>query len=560
MKSVLLTRLAQTLLLVAPVAADAGYIGRLLQADAVNATVVSSTEDAVASDELPCTVCPAPGLMRRPDRDIITQYGPFLPADLVNLLTDQGAATCTEIDAVISSIFTVGHPGCQGARFSFSGNCGCPPLQDYCELCPNEELSDPDLFITRSMWAQYGVQDFLAPTTCGDFQQFLEQVPKGSSDCTGLQGFNFFCGCNKGKSSILLGTGETAERRANALLWIPRVMGVLSITASLCIIQHLWRHRSSQASSTSTAGGGVRQSARAGITTGPLQLKVQHELLLALCIFDILSSTAWAFGSFPIPKEAGVTGAHGNEASCTAQGFFVQLGQTGAIYNMALSILYLLTVRYGWRETRLRSIAKYLHLSALAGVVMAFGGLPFYGHTVWGCYIRAPPFATTYLPLVMFSILPICIVTIVATVNMVLVFVHVREVDEAASRWRFANTQGREGLGDAVFWQAMVYLAGFYFVWPVFMIYNTFIVDMPYGVYVLVVLLTPTQGLWNALAYFRPIIIAERLKRNSNATENSNSNANGSSSKTRHSMENNQPQMASMGTNTTEEPSVPTAI
>ena len=82
----------------------------------------------------------------------------------------------------------------------------------------------------------------------------------------------------------------------------------------------------------------------------------------------------------------------------------------------------------------------YFYIIDIYKFYMMCGGIPFYGNTVWGCYIRAPPLSTSFLPLVMFSIVPICMVTVVATVNMILVYLHVRQVDNAARRWRFGNS------------------------------------------------------------------------------------------------------------------------
>lgn len=516
MKSLLL--LAHILLLVA------GSAGRTLQVDEVgedgaiessaviNNSSTSGTSSTDAPPVLPCTVCSGGGSMSRADKDVVGQYGTFWPPELYDIFLSQDVSTCSEADALYSAAFTADDPICQPVRFALAGVCGCPALPQHCELCPGEELPYPDFFITEGMWAEYAVQDVMAPTSCSDFQIVLNQIPASNDSCSTLQNFNFFCSCNGGRAGALLGTGKSAERKEKALLWIPRVMGVLSIIASLSIIQHILRHRSPSNMGTSRrsvmgATGQNNASSIGGIT-------VQRELLLALSFFDILSSTAWAFASYPLPSESAIYGAHGNSATCTAQGFFVQLGQTGAFYNMTLSFLYLMTIRYGWRDHELRRVSKYFHLASIAGLGMAFGGIPFYGNTVWGCYIQAPPFADSITPLVMFSIIPISIVTIIATVNMVLVYLHVRQHDASNSRWRFSNTDGRSAnMGSAVFWQSTVYLAGFYFVWPVFMIYNLSYGQLSYPIYVLAVLFTPTQGLWNALAYFRPIIIIERQRR-----------------------------------------------
>jgi len=73
--------------------------------------------------------------------------------------------------------------------------------------------------------------------------------------------------------------------------------------------------------------------------------KVYHQLLFGMVCFDICTAVAWAFSTAPIPTEVydavwvGFTyGAAGNVVTCTAQGFFTQLGLTLVFYNVSLSL------------------------------------------------------------------------------------------------------------------------------------------------------------------------------------------------------------------------------
>lgn len=53
--------------------------------------------------------------------------------------------------------------------------------------------------------------------------------------------------------------------------------------------------------------------------------------MVAMAVFDIVNSVGWAFSTLPIPEYdkygdyTNIYGAKGNEATCTAQGFFIQL-------------------------------------------------------------------------------------------------------------------------------------------------------------------------------------------------------------------------------------------
>ena len=94
-----------------------------------------------------------------------------------------------------------------------------------------------------------------------------------------------------------------------------------------------------------------------------------RQLMLGLSISDALSSCAWALVLIPAPSldddgEPSIWtrwGARGNDVTCTAQGFFIQLGMLSLWYNMALSMYYLLVIRYNWREFQLVKVVKWLH-------------------------------------------------------------------------------------------------------------------------------------------------------------------------------------------------------
>lgn len=72
------------------------------------------------------------------------------------------------------------------------------------------------------------------------------------------------------------------------------------------------------------------------------------QLVLGISIFDLVGSVAWGLSTLPIPKydeygrETPIYGAMGNDATCTAQGFLLQLNFTAVFYNISLSTYYLL--------------------------------------------------------------------------------------------------------------------------------------------------------------------------------------------------------------------------
>jgi hypothetical protein len=94
-----------------------------------------------------------------------------------------------------------------------------------------------------------------------------------------------------------------------------------------------------------------------------------------MSIFDIIGSTAYAFTSTPIPTEYYYQGAHGNEATCTAQGFFIQVGTVAAYFNVSLSFYYFLAITKGMNEALLKPYRPLFFIFPIVlGLSFAFAG------------------------------------------------------------------------------------------------------------------------------------------------------------------------------------------
>ena len=122
-----------------------------------------------------------------------------------------------------------------------------------------------------------------------------------------------------------------------------------------------------------------------------------NRLLLMMSVCD-LSTTIWYFMStWPIPVNSTppVAFAVGNEATCTAQGFFLQTGIWSPIYNCCLAFYYLLAVKYYSvpsvkDEQTLRRIEYGMHAVPLVvGISTALAGvfLKLYNNANLWCWI-----------------------------------------------------------------------------------------------------------------------------------------------------------------------------
>lgn len=236
------------------------------------------------------------------------------------------------------------------------------------------------------------------------------------------------------------------------------------------------------------------------------QQTIHHHLLLLLSIVDCLSSIAWAFSTLPSPAtdEYGdpthVYGARGNDATCTAQGFFVQLGLTSPFYNLAMAIHHMLVISYEWNEIRIKKVRWWLYLiPPMIGLGLALGGMGFYGSHDAVCWI------TGWTETWMFLAVPLSTVTVLATLIMFMIYRKVYRQQRRSGRWSLSSNT-HQSISRKVFWQAFWYLMCFYATWPIVVVLafiNTGLYEK-YGLHCLVILLAPLQGFLNFINYSRP--------------------------------------------------------
>ena len=106
---------------------------------------------------------------------------------------------------------------------------------------------------------------------------------------------------------------------------------------------------------------------------------------------------AWFFSTWPIPPEVlPVWGASGTIGTCTTQGFFAQLSLSTVFYNGFLSVYYLLVIKYGWKEERIRryrlgTIIHFVSLSVGIITASAAASMQLLNPVGYGCWIGAVP-------------------------------------------------------------------------------------------------------------------------------------------------------------------------
>jgi hypothetical protein len=158
-----------------------------------------------------------------------------------------------------------------------------------------------------------------------------------------------------------------------ALALLPKATATLSLCGSVFILQDVLRDEKK------------------------LWGSVYHRIMLGLSIFDVMSCVVNILSTWPTPADQADTifWAAGTTATCTAQGFFNELGNiTTVTYIAALTLRYVLIICYNLSETQLQNYEPLFHgLPIGIGLVMAVVGLPLdlYNNSGWLCWYAPYP-------------------------------------------------------------------------------------------------------------------------------------------------------------------------
>eukprot|EP00567_Pseudictyota_dubia_P016298 CAMPEP_0197442650 /NCGR_PEP_ID=MMETSP1175-20131217/8622_1 /TAXON_ID=1003142 /ORGANISM="Triceratium dubium, Strain CCMP147" /LENGTH=132 /DNA_ID=CAMNT_0042973167 /DNA_START=85 /DNA_END=480 /DNA_ORIENTATION=+ len=132
-----------------------------------------------------------------------------------------------------------------------------------------------------------------------------------------MDGLDFGDGASaSGDHAAAGGGGASFSAKHASISIIPHFTGLLSVLGSLFIVLDILhpRNRSKKL------------------------CKVYSRLLLGMSLSDLCSSVAMALSTWPIPRGTNVYAASGTQGTCTAQGFFVQMGTAAPLYNGFLAL------------------------------------------------------------------------------------------------------------------------------------------------------------------------------------------------------------------------------
>lgn len=287
--------------------------------------------------------------------------------------------------------------------------------------------------------------------------------------------------------------------------------------------------------------------------------RTYSRLMLGMSAIDIAFSTGTFFSTWAIPEGSPALWASGTQATCSAQGFLIQLGVGTVLYNASLSIFYLCVVALSMTDEKMKKMEWILHAIPLGfsfGTAAAGIPLKLYNNVGLLCWIASLPYgcedgssrvgegecerghyawafrwAMYYIP-IWFCIL------LVSMIMCVVVYL-VWSKQRASQRFDFArqasgdtapststsissiwsSMRGRKkqrtkqktkqsvSLASQVARQAAYYILAFYISWLPTTVMRTYTATnkpLPYWVVISVVVVAPLQGFFNFLVYIRP--------------------------------------------------------
>jgi len=167
----------------------------------------------------------------------------------------------------------------------------------------------------------------------------------------------------------------------------PKIPALISIVCSYVIIREVVAELRCQTSNSTSVNNRSRQRSAS---------KSLLRCFLLISVADIVFTTPWFVTTWASPSDLDyLYGNVGTVGTCTAQGFFLQLGNMAApLMILTLAVFSLLMVRYRWTDTQVAKLEPWFY-SVIWTVSLACAILPLpfdmYNNFIQVCWIVASP-------------------------------------------------------------------------------------------------------------------------------------------------------------------------
>jgi hypothetical protein len=317
-----------------------------------------------------------------------------------------------------------------------------------------------------------------------------------------------------------------SEAAFNASLILPKVTSVLSLIGSSIILRDVMKMR------------------------GTHKYSPRHRLLAGMSVCDLMASAAMFLTSWPIPKDYlwPTQWNVGNQATCTAQGFFSQMALGTNAYNCCLAIYYLLTIRQGWSDERIGKRAEpIMHIVSFGfalGTAASGLGLSLFNPNGLQCSIAPSPIGCIqsyearqlelptnpypcqrgdnfHLYNTAFVYGPVWLSFFIMITSLLLIYCRIRNLNSATARYHHEGQQIQRRFAT----QATLYVLAWFLSWSVVSSLHIRMWITPettkfWHGFVSMTLL-PLQGFWNMLVFKYPEYLAWRDQKKRAASESS---------------------------------------
>jgi hypothetical protein len=346
--------------------------------------------------------------------------------------------------------------------------------------------------------------------------------------------------------TVLSSTVPYSDHQQKSLLIIQFCSGCLSVIGSSLILYLVWK--SPNSSHTKRRHGRLQ---RGNGTKLPFE-----RIMIGLSISDLLHSLRCMTMDIPVPRDIpGTQFAFGNQASCSAQGFFAQLSIIGLYYSTSLSIYFVLCINPNIDDNTIKQrYEPFLHaipimFSILSAFVGLFLGMNNPSPSGQECWLAPSPFGCDndhdYTDctrgkharlLVMYSVATGWVCFLIIVCCMISIYTiswrQQRKMDlnysssfsetmqRRSSIFRSNKntefTQGNKNKLRCIAIQAFLYISVVFFTW-IWSFINIILMDgwrnkAVFGISVLEKFFLPLQGFLNLLIYIRPCFINYRRK------------------------------------------------